>query len=195
MPMTPITTTQTDDLRAEYHSVIQVALNRGGAEVVLFAHYGDFSQSKSDQILKLIESAVIETGDKRKTMKRICGVLIEMIQNISIHGARLNDGHNHAYVIVSKLENAYRLSSGNLILSNDVSSLEKRMNDLSRMDKADLRRTYIETLCDDDFSTKGGAGLGLLTIAKRADQGLSYTIHAHDALMSYFQLSVVLENE
>jgi hypothetical protein len=69
------------------------------------------------------------------------------------------------------------------------------MNDLSRMDKADLRRTYIETLCDDDFSTKGGAGLGLLTIAKRADQGLSYTIHAHDALMSYFQLSVVLENE
>jgi hypothetical protein len=195
MPMTLINRTKTDDLRSEYHGVIQDALNRGGAEIVLFSHYGDFSQAKSDQILKLIESAVIEAGDKRKTMKRICGVLIEMIQNISIHGARLADGHNHAYVIVSKIENGYRLSTGNLILSNDANSLGKRMTELAQMDKADLRRTYIETLCDDDFSAKGGAGLGLLTIAKRADQGLSYSIQSHNELMSYFQLSVVLENE
>lgn len=194
-PMKSVASSQTDDLRAEYHGMIQRTLDKGSSEVLLFSHFGDFSQSKSDHILKLIEAAIIESGDKRKTMKRICGVLIEMIQNISLHGARMSDGHNHAYVVVSRQDEFYRLSTGNLVLNTDVEKLQKRMEELGQMDKSDLRRTYIETLCNDDFSIKGGAGLGLLTIAKRSDEELSYSIHRHDSLMSYFQLSTVLMNE
>lgn len=190
--MTSITGSKLEELQAIYHGLIASIVNSGAKETLLLSHIGDFNQAKNDSTLRIAESMILETGDKRQTMKRFCGLLIEVLQNISLHGARDRSGHLHAYIMVTRGKKFYRLFTGNLVLAEDIDSLEKRLADLSKLDKNSLRKLYIETLCNEEFSHKGGAGLGLLTVAKRADEKLKYTLHKIDENFGYFQLEVMM---
>jgi len=58
------------------------------------------------------------------------------------------------------------------------------------MDSNALRKLYIETLCNDEFSDKGGAGLGLLTVAKKAEDKIIYNFHSVDSSFNYFVMEV-----
>lgn len=188
--MTTITGKKLESLRAMYHELITAVVHSSQSQTLLFSHFGDFDPSKNDNILKLVESAILESGDKRVVMKRVCSMLIELLQNISIHGARDRSGHMHSYLLVVRTTVSYKLFSANLVLAEDVESLRKRMNELTSLDETELRKLYIEILCNDEFSNKGGAGLGLITIAKRANQLIKYNLHNIDEHFGYFTLEV-----
>ena len=193
--MTSITGQKLEGLKAVYHDLIGKIVHSGTSETLLLSHFGDFNQVKNESTLKVTESMILEAGDKRQTMKRFCSLMIEVLQNISLHGARDRSGHMHAYLVVARSKQAYRLMTGNLVLSGDIPILEKRMHELNSLDKNALRKLYIETLCNEEFSYKGGAGLGLLTIAKRADEKLKYEVQKVDENFGYFQLEVAMTND
>lgn len=193
--MTSITGRKLEELKALYNSILGSVLRAQGEETLLFSHFGSFTQSKIDSTLKLVEGTLLESGEKRQNVKRFCNLLIEVLQNISLHGARDRSGQMHSYVVVSKDKSTYRLMTGNLVLSDDITPLRNKMTDLMNMDSDTLRKLYIETLCNEEYSTKGGAGLGLLTVAKRADKNLAFDLHAIDENFGYFQLEVSMSHE
>jgi hypothetical protein len=188
--MTSITGHKLDTLKSIYHDLVSKVVSRGEDATLMFSHFGDFDTSKVENTLKLIESGVIESGDKRSTMKRVCGMLIELLQNISIHGARDSKGHMHAFLIVAKTRNEYVLYSGNLILSEMVSPMRSRMQDLIALDATALRKLYIEILCNEEYSVQGGAGLGLVTIVKRAENNVRFDVESIDEHFGFFQLEI-----
>ncbi|MFN5294666.1 MAG: SiaB family protein kinase [Flavobacteriales bacterium] len=187
--MTSITGQKLDALKAIYHDIVSSVVSRDNA-TLLFSHFGDFDTAKVENTLKLIESGVIESGDKRSTMKRVCGMLIELLQNISIHGARDSKGHMHAYLIVAKVGSDYALYSGNLILMELVSPMRERMQYLLNLDATALRKLYIEILCNEEYSSQGGAGLGLVTIVKRAENNVQFEVERIDEHFGSFRLEV-----
>lgn len=193
--MTTITGKTLEDIRTFYHSLVMETLQSSNGEMLLFSHFGDFSQPKVDSTLKLIESSILEAGDKRQTMRRINSVLIELLQNTSLHAAKDGNGRMHAYLIVSRSKAGYQIYSGNLILKNDIPRLESKLSEIVSMDKNALRKQFIETLCNEDFTHKGGAGLGLLTIAKRSKDSVHYSIHSIDDLFGYFQMEISMDIE
>jgi hypothetical protein len=69
------------------------------------------------------------------------------------------------------------------------------MKEITMMDKNAIRKLFIETLCNEDFSYKGGAGLGLLTIAKRALEEIQYSISSLNETFGYFQMEITMETE
>jgi hypothetical protein len=190
--MSSITGQKLDVLKGIYHDLISSVIDSVNGQTLLFSHFGDFDQAKSDSALKMVESMIIEAGDKRQTMKRVCNLLIEILQNISLHGARDRSGHMHAFLIVARSQKGYRVLTGNLVLASDMKALVNRMDDLLKLDENELRRLYIEILCNEEFSHKGGAGLGLITVAKRAEQNLRYRTHDLDNNFGYFEMEVEL---
>jgi hypothetical protein len=179
-------------LKSIYHDLVSRVVSSGENATLLFSHFGDFDSAKVENTLKLIESGIIENGDKRATMKRVCGMLIELLQNISNHGARDGKGHMHAYLIVAKVENEYRLYTGNLVLSEMVSPMRERITQLLKMDITALRKLYIDILCNEEFSSRGGAGLGLVTILKRAENKIDFDLDSIDKHFGFFRLVVSL---
>lgn len=192
--MTSITGQKLDTLKGVYHDLISSVIHSSLNETLLFSHFGDFDQAKNDNTLKMVESVILDSGDKRQTMKRVCNLLIEMLQNMSLHGARDRSGHMHSFLIVSKTKKSYKLLTGNLVLAGDVDALQSRMDSLLKLDENALRKLYIEILCNEEFSHKGGAGLGLVTVAKKAEQNLKYNIHPLDENFGYFEMNVELFN-
>jgi hypothetical protein len=186
--MTTVTGKSLEHLIGEYHAALQSAIVESHLSQILFAHFGNFNQNKVDQIIKITESSLTDAGDRRQGIKRLLNVLIENLQNISLHSAVDKSARMFAYCTIVREENAYRLLSGNLVLSDDIEIIESRMNDLISLDKTALRKLYIETLCNEDFNYKGGAGLGLLTIAKRAADGIRYKVQRIGEDFGYFQM-------
>lgn len=190
--MTSIIGYKLDALKAVYHDLVSRVITSNENATLLFSHFGDFDTTKVEHTLKLIESGVVESGDKRSTMKRVCGMLIELLQNISIHGARDSHGHMNAFLIVAKVDNEYQLMSGNLILNEMVSTIHERMNQLINLNTTELRKHYIEILCNEEYSAHGGAGLGLVTIVKRAEKNVKFEVETIDEHFGFFRLEIVV---
>jgi hypothetical protein len=193
--MTTIAGKTLEDIQSIYHQLVLGTLSVSPKETLIFSHFGDFSQTKVDSTIKVIESAIMEAGDKRQTMRRICSVLIEILQNTSLHAAKDGNNHMHGYLIIARSSEKYRILTGNLILSGDIKVLENRMKGITMMDKNAIRKLFIETLCNEDFSYKGGAGLGLLTIAKRSLEEIQYSISSINETFGYFQMEITMETE
>ena len=179
-------------LKSIYHDLVSRVVSSEENSTLLFSHFGDFDASKVENTIKLIESGVLEHGDKRATMKRVCGMLIELLQNISNHGARDGKGHMHAYLIVAKTGSLYQLFSGNLVLAETVVPMRERISELVEMDLTALRKLYIDILCNDEFSNRGGAGLGLVTIVKRAENKIKFEIDHIDKHFGFLRLEVIV---
>lgn len=163
-------------------------------EVILFSHFGELNQKKTEYILPLIKNLILENGIKRKIMKRISSVMVENLQNVAIHGTKDANGNQNSLLIVSRKENAIRVSTGNVILDEDKESLDFKLDNINKLSREEIRRLYIETLCNEDFSLKGGAGLGLLTMAKKAVAPLEYSItpigHDHSYFVIQYDIKV-----
>lgn len=174
------------DLQAYYHSLLQGLPETGDTDSVLLSISGEFTQSKIDSLLKITENLVLEAGSKRRVMKRVVSVLIECLQNATLHGAHDDEGNSNAFLILKLSEENFRIITGNLILAEDANMLDYKITELNKLNKNELRKLYIETLCNENFSYKGGAGLGFLTIAKKSNEKLRYDIRPVDEKFAFF---------
>jgi hypothetical protein len=58
----------------------------------------------------------------------------------------------------------------------------------------ELRKAYVETLCQGELSMRGGAGLGLISMAKKAEGALNYQFEEHGNQLFLFTLGVLVKN-
>lgn len=159
-----------------------------GEETILVSYHGEPDTNTSDQLLKLSEKVLMESGAKRSQMKKVLTVLIEILQNVSLHTARFKGNESQAFYMLSHSKDFYNIYSGNLIFKDEVPGLKKRLDNLLSLTPAEVKKMYIETLCNEDFSMKGGAGLGFLTIVKKVDEKIRYSFTPHDGRLEYFTL-------
>ena len=181
---------QLQHIHADYHKVVSDVLLEASGELLVFAHFGDFTPNRNEHILEAISCTDINKKEIRQTTKRVITVLVEMLQNISIHGERGDNGLMNAYSVVAKGNDYFRLCTGNMLNVASAKSLMRRLELLTEFDKEDLRTKIRQRLKDEGLSDKGGAGLGLLKIAKKAEKGWSYRFDLMEKDMVYFQLNV-----
>lgn len=169
-----------------YHNKLGWSPAKEAGETVLLSYSGDINQRKIDALLKLTEEAILDHGSKRQVMKRVCTVLIECLQNISIHGAKDKNGTGKSFFILSANKEDYLIHCGNLVFQEDANLLAFKIDELNALSIAELRKLYIETLCNDSFNYKGGAGLGFLTIAKKSSKPMTYELIPTENDLAFF---------
>ena len=115
--------------------------------------------------MMLAENSLKGKGVKRKLVRRVCGTLIECLQNVSRHGWVDDEGEIQLYLT---LEHALGLQIriGNLVDFDMAAGLRENLAEVNGMSHEELRVRYVERLCNNDWSDKGGAGLGLISMAE-----------------------------
>ena len=73
--------------------------------------------------------------------------------------------------------------------------LSERLAEINGMEEDTLRKTYIETLCNGELSDKGGAGLGLLSLAKKASGPIDYRFDSQEDGRELFTLIVTVRQD
>jgi hypothetical protein len=135
---------------------------------IIVSHFGEFSQDLVNSLSTKIEELMLDSGDKKGVVKRMFSILVEGLQNIRIHGERDQDGNQVSFLIVSQNEDHYKVSFGNLIEADKVDNLIHRVEELNAMSPEETKALYMDTLSNGILSSKGGAGLGFITISLKS---------------------------
>jgi len=132
----------------------------------------NFTQKDVDDVVKFIETL----NEKPTLIRKISFLTVEVIQNIIHHSDKNPKGETFAYFEIIKDSDNYIIKSGNLLLKEKTEELEKKLEYVESSSHDEIKQKIMTKLDNGDFSDKGGAGIGLLSIKKRTDRGMSYNI-------------------
>jgi hypothetical protein len=75
-------------------------------------------------------------------------------------------------------------------LQSNVEELKSKIDFINAMNGDELKAEYRKTLYKGDMSDKGGAGLGIIDIARRSGEKINYNFKQVDEYYSFFSLEV-----
>jgi hypothetical protein len=160
----------------------------------MFVYRGVVTNDNSVPLLMLLEKEMENSEFGFVGRKRLFMFVLESLQNVSRH----SDSSEHAnmsLVVYSKLNGGYTVTTGNVISTPHIADLKKRLDEINHLDTGEIRNVYRQMLSNSEFSSKGGAGLGLIEMAKKTGNKLDYDFLPLDAVNSYFILSKTVDSE
>ncbi|MDQ3101734.1 MAG: SiaB family protein kinase [Bacteroidota bacterium] len=115
--------------------------------------------------------------------KRLFNVLVEGLENIHRH----SDGSNNATagVLLKATPEGYTMILGNGMPVTIGTMLAHRIDVLNEMDDHDLKEHYLKLLAHDGRTERGGAGLGLMTMARKSSRPMKFRSTVVDAHTIY----------
>ena len=160
-----------------------------------FIFNGDVSDDITDGIIRITEFNVNNFEMLAKMSRRISFIMVECFQNVVRHGAKSPDSDQDksgGLFAARLLGDANYVSSINMIDMKEVELLREKLNQLNSIEKDKLKALYLEVLNNEQLSAKGGAGLGLIQLARKAGQPISYDFEDISDQLSNFYLSLKL---
>ncbi len=155
---------------------------------IIVSHFGEFSQDLVNSLSTSIEDMMLDSGDRKPSVKRMFSILVEGLQNIRIHGERDKDGNQVSFLIVLQNEDDYKVTFGNLVNVENQIKLTSRIDQLNKLTADEIKGLYMETLSNGIMSKKGGAGLGFITMALKSNHELTYeSVQVSDDLVFFTQ--------
>mgnify|MGYP006435084215 CR=1 FL=1 len=146
-------------------------LKNNGFELI-FSHFGEFSTSKINEFTSDSEDYLITNQEPKRVIKSFFNILIEGLQNIKNHGELAPSGQQVAFCNVASNDDSYIISFSNLILIQKLKNLKDAIDRLNNSDYDGVKKIYLETLTNGEISIKGGAGLGVITMAMKSKNKL-----------------------
>ncbi|MCU0472783.1 MAG: SiaB family protein kinase [Bacteroidales bacterium] len=163
-------------------------------ERLMFVYRGVVTNENSVPLLMLLEKEMENAEFGFVGRKRLFMFVLESLQNVSRHSDR-NDHANMSLVVYSKSDSGYTVTTGNVISTSNILDLKKKLDEINHLETKEIRTVYRQMLSNSEFSTKGGAGLGLIEMAKKTGNKLDYDFLELDNVNSYFILSKTVDSE
>lgn len=140
---------------------------------VLLSYFGQLDQSLTYILSSKVETILEAHEASRSVVKRIFNILIESLQNVRLHSFRSPVKEELVGVIIVKQERHFKVVVMNLADDNAKLILASRISEVNAMSKVELKKKYMDTMTNGVISDKGGAGLGIITIALKTDHKVS----------------------
>ncbi|MFL5763985.1 MAG: SiaB family protein kinase [Bacteroidia bacterium] len=158
------------------------------SENVQLIRKGDFSQASILPLIELMETSMnSQTGLPGKGKKTLY-LIVELLQNISRHGAVV-DGERKGIFMISRKKDKYVLTSGNYVDAADVAKLRTKLDSVVQLDAAALTWAYKNALKKDNPDEKG-AGIGLIEMCKYSTEPVTYSLTPESENLSFFSISL-----
>ena len=161
-------------------------------EHLMFAYRGEVTEINSAGLLTLLEREMEFSEFSLVGRKRLFMFVLENLQNIIRHGTAKSDEVT-SLVLYSKTAEGYKVSTGNALKKSEVKGLRKNLENITGLDPEKIREVYRTMLQDSIIGNKGGAGLGLMEMARKTGNKLDYDFLPLDDKYSYFILSKTVD--
>lgn len=162
-------------------------------ERLMFVYRGVVTNENSASLLMLLEKEMETSEFGFVGRKRLFMFVLESLQNVSRHGDR-NEYAGMSLVVYSKTNTGYTVTTSNVIETERIDDLRDKLNEINHLEAGEIRSLYREMLSHAEFSSKGGAGLGLIEMAKKTGNKLDFDFIKLDKRFSYFILSKTVDS-
>ncbi len=161
-------------------------------EHLMFAYRGEVTGDNSVGLLTLLEREMEFSDFSLLGRKRLFMFVLENLQNITRHGVSKSEEIT-SLVVYNKTADGYTVSTGNALKKSEVKGLKSNLEKINNLDPDKIRDVYRTMLQDTKIGTKGGAGLGLMEMARKTGNRLDYDFLPIDDKYSYFILSKTVD--
>ncbi|MBI4649556.1 MAG: hypothetical protein HY738_23880 [Bacteroidia bacterium] len=169
--------------------------DKTGKEDNIIGYYGEITSEVISNALDDIEIRLKQKNADLLIIRKIYNIVVESLQNLFHHslGNIINPSAFNkrfaAFFVVSS-QNGYSIITGNYIKSDKIKFLKERIEQLNKLSKDELKSLYKMILNNQEFSDKGGGGLGMIDIARRSGNKFLYYFFTIDKEYSFFQFEI-----
>ncbi len=160
---------------------------------LMFAYRGPLSDHLTDGIISISEHTVSGQEEMSRVNRKVSFLLVECFQNILKHGEKSPDGNllsENAVFSFRAFDDSFYINSINPLKPEDRDRLAEMVERVNRMDRAELKTFYKQQLEENAISSKGGAGLGLIELARKSGQPIRYDFEEEPSGMLLFHNQV-----
>lgn len=164
----------------------------------LLSYQGVITSEVINTILEQVENKLDNTDKDTKLRKKLYNVLVEALQNLYHHVEDLPDGvyenlrNKFGSVIINKIEQGYKISSGNFISSNRIKMVKDKLDKINSLTQDELKDMYKFILNHQKLTAKGGGGLGLVDIARKTGNKFDYSFQNVNNAYYFFNLDIIV---
>ena len=171
-----------DEIQSEY--------KQSEDKKIILSNFGDLSEDDVDSILMMVENKLESHGEPRMLIKKIFTVVVESLQNIRIHASRTDSAKDTSFIIITKENGDYKVIVANLADNDIVESTKQKLIKVTGLNERALKKMYMNSLAMGKLSAKGGAGLGILTIALKSDNNLKFNFERINDDLTFFNMDI-----
>jgi hypothetical protein len=161
---------------------------------LMLVYRGVVTNENSVPLLMLIEKEMENAEFGFLSRKRLFMYVLESLQNVTRHSDQPKMA-DMSLVVYSKADGGYSVTTANVISVTNIGDLKTRLDRINNLDTGEIRAVYMQMLSKTELSNKGGAGLGLIEMAKSTGNKLDYDFLELDKDNSYFILSKTVDSE
>lgn len=165
-------------MREAFLHTVREALAGPGVALV---YSGAFPDAHSARLIALCEAVLGEAPDQRTLRSRVAFVLVEAYQNVVRHAAyRAVPNNGQSLLLWRCTAQACTVTTSNPLYTEEAQALDTQLLDLRALDAETLKERYLERLQQRERTARGGAGLGLIELTRRAANPLRHRITPGD---------------
>jgi hypothetical protein len=151
---------------------------------------GEFSHEVMKMFTSMAERDMDKSNEDKSVKRKVFHVMVECLQNMTKHSDDVdrNDGVGNGLFIVGKKDGYWSVITANKILKEKIEGLKASIDNINSLNKEDLNALYKKQIREGSLSDKGGAGLGLIDIARKTGRQLDYQFLPLEDKTNYFFL-------
>jgi len=162
----------------------------------LLKHFGPLSYEEIGSLVNKM-SVLLEKRSMHITVrKKVYAAMVESLENIYKHQDHIEGDKDHLPKFSLQFDNEFfSMFVSNSILNHKVSLLKTKLDKVNSLDKNGLKDLYKNTILSGNVSPKGGAGLGIINIAKVSENKINFSFSSINEKYSYFTLNILISHK
>jgi len=148
------------------------------ADSMSLVYAGSFEDAVTTKAIKLSEHNIDKSDDLVKLKRKSSYLMTECFQNVVRHHEKEKYTQYHpaekGFFMSRSIKNMYYIASSNIVDQNVIPELKEKLEHINELKKDELKSLYMDVLKNKGLSEKGGAGLGLIEMARKSGHPLSF---------------------
>jgi hypothetical protein len=163
---------------------------------IILVYVGKFTHKITKMFTALTEDETDYHNESKTLKRRLHHSVVEILQNMTKHSTELftEVKFGKGMFLLGKKHDTYYIYTANKIQKSEVNKLSTAIDLVNSSTQEELRELYKKQLRDGMISVKGGAGLGLIDIARKTGNILQYFFLPIDDLHEYFIFKVEVDS-
>ncbi|MCQ2974964.1 MAG: SiaB family protein kinase [Bacteroidales bacterium] len=158
-------------------------------------YIGKFTHQVIKMFTEKNEEEMESSNEQKQVRRRVHHSLVEILQNMQKHSTEFQTEFSlvNGLFMIGRKDGVYYIMTANKVSKNDIEHLSKALECVNNATKEELNAMYKKQLREGKISDRGGAGLGLIDIARKTDGKLEYLFIPVNGT-DYFVLKVEISN-
>ena len=157
---------------------------------------GQIDETITAAFISLAEKNMSKKNEESKLIRKVYHIMVEFLQNMHKHADNPDKydslSNNRGIFLMASKDQGYVVLSGNFLLKEKIPALQDMLMKVNFMGTNEVKDFYQRKILNEGLSEKGGAGLGLVDIIRRAESKLEYRFENIDEKYSFFILKTYI---